>query len=99
MAQYDVYRYDENTVFVQVQHNILEFFETYIVIPLSKSDVLEAERLNRLNPRVLINNESFILRTQEMTPISKRAMADPIANISQHHDVITAAIDFLFHGF
>lgn len=99
MAHYDVYRYDENTVFVQVQHDIVEFFETALVIPLSKTELLEAERLSRLNPCIMIHDESYILRTQEMTPIFKKGMGDPIANIANQHHAITAAIDFLFHGF
>jgi toxin CcdB len=54
---------------------------------------------DRLNPRVEIEGQPFVLITQELVTVRKNVLGDSRASIAGNRDAIIAALDLLFTGF
>jgi len=97
MAQFDLYRLSDETLIVDLQTDLLPFYESRLVAPLRKrGDVAE---LSGLNPIVQFGEDVFIVRVQQMAAIAGASLHRPIGNFSHLRDEITRALDLLFHGF
>lgn len=102
MARFDVYRHDARTrnLVVDVQANLLADIATRVIVPLAPTNEKKAELLPRLKPIILVEAESFILLTTEISVVRTRSLGDFICNIeATHRNDIIAALDFLFQGF
>jgi toxin CcdB len=54
---------------------------------------------DRLNPRVEIEGQPFVLITQELVTVRKNVLGDSRASIAGNRDAVIAALDLLFAGF
>lgn len=99
MARFDIYRMpDSNGYLLDIQANFLSHIDTRLVVPLLPLD--EASRpAVRLNPCFHIGTEKVAMITQLMAAVPKSVLATPLGNLSDHHDEIVSAIDFLMQGF
>ena len=102
MPQFDVYanpgrNADLIPLLLDVQSDLLDPLDTRLVAPLV--DATRAKAISRLNPEFIIERRRLFLSTQEMSGYPRRALGEPLLNLSQRRDEILAAIDFLIHGF
>jgi toxin CcdB len=105
MAQLDVYpNPDRQTAAIipyvlDIQSNLLGNLPSVAVIPLLMPVAVELLPIARLNPAVVVEQQTLIALTQDIASIPRRLLAHPIANLSAQRDEILAALDFLFTGF
>ena len=83
---------------VALQSDLLSrSLDTVVVAPLESSGA--DTFADRLNPRVDVGGESFVLIAQELVTVRKSALAQPRASLAGDRDRIIAALDMLFTGF
>ncbi|MDP2811251.1 MAG: CcdB family protein [Rhodocyclaceae bacterium] len=105
MAHLDVYRNpDRRTAAVipfvlDVQSSLLGELPASVVIPLAYADSLETLPMLRLNPQISIEGAALVALTQDLAPVPRRMLKQPVTNLSPQRDEILAALDFLFTGF
>ena len=71
--------------------------DTVVVAPLEPSGA--DTFADRLNPKVEIDGDSFVLIAQELVTVRKSALSQPRASLAGDRDRIIAALDMLFTGF
>lgn len=100
MAKYDVYRDPRGTenLLVNVQSDLFDGLDTRMAIPLLPEDPHRTP-LRNLNPIFVIEERRYALYTQHMLAVPAPLLRDPVANVSDRRDEITAALDFLCQGF
>lgn len=98
MPRYDVYANPGGGLVLDVQADVLDALKTRVVIPLLPAETAP-KPARRLNPVFEISGVSYVLVTQFMAAIPMSALAAPVANLSERHDDIIAALDMVFHGF
>jgi len=99
MARYDVYENpDGNAYLIDLQSDFFSVFDSRIVAPLVP---FEGELLHsvRLNPVFEIRGERYLMLTQSMSAVPVGVLRKKIADISDHFDEITRALDMIFQGF
>ena len=102
MPQFDVYanlgqNADLIPFLLDVQSDMLDPLDTRLVAPLV--DATRAKAMSRLNLEFIIEGRRLFLSTQEMSGYPRRALGEPLFNLSQRRDEILVAIDFLMLGF
>lgn len=99
MARFDVYRLkDGETLVVDLQATVLDNLQHRVVAPLIPLETA-FKPLSRLNPKIVLENKAYILAIHLIAAIPLQEIAENIGNISQLHDEIVKATDFLFQGF
>jgi len=98
MARYDIYESDSDTLLLDVQADLLDQLRTRTVVPLISYDKAP-KPAQRLNPVFDINGKRYVMVTQFMAAVSVGELKTSVTNLTKEHDVITAALDMLFHGF
>jgi toxin CcdB len=71
--------------------------DTVVVAPLEPAGT--GEFADKLNPRMIIENEPFVLIAQELVTVRKSALDHPRGSLSSERERIIAALDVLFTGF
>jgi toxin CcdB len=105
MSQFDVFRNPDRTTQVRIpfvvvlQSDLLERIEHHVVAPLRIADGDAIIPVLRLNPLVIIDQQKFHVRVQDMATVPRRLLNPPVANLSSQREEILAALDFLFTGF
>jgi toxin CcdB len=84
---------------LDIQSGLLNTLPGCVVVPLAIPESLEALPILRLNPRLEVAGTAVVMLTQELATIPRRALKQPIANLSTQREDILAALDFLFTGF
>lgn len=99
MAQFDVFRFPSTTdLLLDVQSSRLSHFSVRMVVPLlPKTPFLTPAE--RLNPKFVIEDETYIMMTHYMTSVPASELRNRIANLDRHQYAIKAALDMLFYGF
>ncbi|MEZ5791133.1 MAG: CcdB family protein [Nitratireductor sp.] len=99
MGKYDVYPDPAGKgLLLDVQSDLLGDMNTRVVVPLLKpADAPIPAR--RLNPSFEINATRYVIVTQYLAAIPTSVLGKPVANLSNHFDEITNAIDMVFQGF
>jgi toxin CcdB len=99
MAQYDVYPIPRGTGWLlDLQSDLLDVIGTRVVAPLVP--LAEAQtRAGRLNPVFRIEGEEVVMLAQSLAAVPTSILKERCANLAQHHDKITAALDMVFLGF
>jgi toxin CcdB len=83
---------------VTLQSDLLvRTLDTVVVAPLEKAT--SGTFADRLNPRVELDGEQFVLVAQELVTVRKSVLGNPRASIANERDAIIAALDMLFTGF
>lgn len=99
MARFRVYRLKSGDELVlDLQADLLDDLPSRVMAPLSPIDETFWS-IGRLNPRVVIEGQSYILSTQRLAAAPVSQVGDLVADLSKNADEITAALDFLFQGF
>ncbi|WP_203291511.1 CcdB family protein [Maricaulis parjimensis] len=101
MARFDLYRVHNWPIplLVDVQADFLDDLSSRVVIPLKSQANTSGPDLPRLTPTLIIEGQPYWLMTSEIGAQPLRWLGQPVGNIRQHRDTITAAMDFLFQGF
>jgi len=103
MSNFRIYRNisknsKEYPYLINVQSSILSDLNSRLVIPVIKKELLK-EKIKILNPEITINNEAWIVLTQQMSSISLSILGEEIEDVEMDRSTILSAIDFLITGF
>jgi len=83
---------------VALQSDLLvRSLDTVVVAPLEPA--ASGTFADRLNPRVDIEGQSFVLMAQELVTVRKSLLGNPRGSVAGARDGIIAALDLLFTGF
>jgi toxin CcdB len=76
---------------------LVRSLDTVVVAPLEPA--ASGTFADRLNPRVEIDGQPFVLVAQELATVRKSMLGTPRGSIAGARDAIIAALDLLFPGF
>src|ERR1700675_2875378 len=83
---------------VALQSDLLvRSLDTVVVAPLEPA--ASGTFVDRLNPRVDVEGQSFVLVAQELVTVRKSLLGNPRGSIASERDAIINALDLLFTGF
>lgn len=105
MARFEVYAnpggHAATTPYLlDVQSDLLDGLDSRMVIPLRRIKHFPKVKLSsRLTPVLTIEGDDFLLETPKMGAVPQRILKSPVTSLAQEQAQITAALDFLFHGF
>ncbi len=105
MARFDVYAnpgsHARTTPYLlDVQSDLLDGLDSRMVIPLRSLEHFAKVKLpTRLTPVLTIQGQEFLLETPKMGAVPQRVLKAPLASLADEQARITAALDFLFHGY
>ena len=105
MARFDVYANPGNHAkttpyLLDVQSNLLDGLDSRMVIPLrSLKHFPKVKVATQLTPIFKISGKDYLLETPKMGAVPQRVLKSPIASLEDSQAEITAALDFLFHGY
>ena len=105
MARFDVYANPGNHAkttpyLLDVQSNLLDGLDSRMVIPLrSLKHFPKVNVATQLTPIFKISGKDYLLETPKMGAVPQRVLKSPIASLVDSQAEITAALDFLFHGY
>ena len=105
MARFDVYANPGNHAkttpyLLDVQSNLLDGLDSRMVIPLrSLKHFQKVKVATQLTPIFKISGKDYLLETPKMGAVPQRVLKSPIASLVDSQAEITAALDFLFHGY
>ncbi len=71
--------------------------DTTVVAPLEPA--ASGTFADRLNPRVEIDGQPFVLIAQELVTVRKNVLGPTCGSIAQEREAIIASLDLLFTGF
>ncbi len=83
---------------LDIQSNLLSDLRTTVVIPLMPKRLAESHAMSRLNPVIKINNDSFILMTQNIAGIDRDNLGEKVCELNQYRSEVVAAVDFVLAG-
>ena len=105
MARFDVYvnpgaHASTTPYLLDVQSNLLDGLDSRMVIPLRSLDHFAKVKIpTRLMPVLSIQGKDYLLETPKMGAVPLRVLKDCVASMNEDQARITAALDFLFHGY
>ena len=71
--------------------------DTLVVAPLEPAS--SSTFADRLNPRVEVDGDAFVVIAQEIVTVRKSVLGKPRASLAGERDKIISALDMLFTGF
>jgi toxin CcdB len=98
MAQFDVYRMADGDLVLDVQTDLLGSFDSRVVVPLMLSTDAPI-RHPRLNPEVVVGDQTLVMVTQFMIAVDRSELRTRIDNLDRYYDQLKFAYDMLFNGF
>ena len=98
MAQFDVYKLEGGELVLDLQTDLLGYFDSRIVVPLMSPKEAPVAH-PRLNPTLMIDHVGYVMVTQFAAAVDRRTLPRPIANLTKDYDAIRAALDMIFLGF
>jgi toxin CcdB len=83
---------------VALQSDLLvRSLDTVVVAPLERA--ASGTFADRLNPRIEVEGQPFVLVAQELVTVRKSVLGSARASIAGDREAIIAALDLLFTGF
>jgi toxin CcdB len=82
---------------VALQSDLVRSLDTVVVAPLEPA--ASGTFADRLNPRVDVEGQPFVLLAQELVTVRKSVLGTPRGSIAGAREAIIAALDLLFTGF
>jgi toxin CcdB len=82
---------------LEVQADFLNSLSTRVVVPLLPVEEVPTPS-KMLNPIFLIGTDEVVMATQLLAAVPKAALRIRIGNLSDQHDKVVDAIDFLMQG-
>ena len=98
MAQFDVYRLADGELAVDVQTDLIEDFDSRVVVPLMLPGIAPVAH-RRLNPTIEVEGRAYVMVSQFIIAVDRRELGRPIANVKSRYDSIKTAFDMIFLGF
>lgn len=83
---------------LEIQSDFLSELQTTVVLPLMPARLGSAIAMTRLNPVVEIEDQKFVVMTQDVAGIARKDLAKASRDLRQHRAEIMAALDFLISG-
>jgi len=105
MARFEVYtnpgsHATTTPYLLDVQSDLLDGLDTRMVVPLRSLKHFPQVKLStRLTPIFTIKGEDHLLETPKMGAVPQCVLKSPVTSLAENQDQITAALDFLFHGY
>ncbi|WP_295502162.1 CcdB family protein [Limnohabitans sp. Rim8] len=105
MARFDVYanpgsHADTTPYLLDVQSDLLNGLDSRMVIPLCSLRHFPQVKLStQLTPVFTIDGESYLLETPKMGAVPLRVLKSRVTSLAPAQDQITAAMDFMLHGY
>jgi toxin CcdB len=81
---------------VILQSDLVSGLRSTVVAPLVGRDLMAGAQ--RMNPMFTIKGAEYWLATHELFPIERTMLKERIASLSEQHDAIMVALDFVFTG-
>lgn len=101
MARFDIYRgvrHGASPFVLDVQATILADLPTRLIIPfVPLAD--KRQRMSRLHLIVTLEGGTYVLIPEMMAAIERRRLGRFVVSLTDRHDEIAGAIDFLLQGF
>lgn len=85
--------------FINVQSSLLDALDTRLVIPLSLKSRFDGKPIKNLNPIVTIDEDDFMVLTQQMAAIHLKNLGQKIFDGLEKRQEILSAIDLFITGF
>jgi toxin CcdB len=82
---------------VALQSDLVRSLDTVVVAPLEPAG--SGTFADRLNPRVEVDGQPFVLVAQELVTVRKSVLGSPRGSVAGSRDAVIAALDLLFTGF
>ena len=82
---------------VVLQSDLVSGLTSTVVAPLVPREQMKGAQ--RLNPLLPVEGQDYWLATHELFAVDQRILRAKVATLTQHRDVIIAALDFVFVGF
>lgn len=99
MAQYDVFPNPGGDGYLlDVQSDLLEGLNVRAVVPLLPRQAAPMAA-GRLNPLFEIEGATHVMMTQFIAAVPASILKAPAAELSGRSDVVSSALDMLFHGY
>ena len=76
---------------------LMRNLDTVVVAPLEPA--ASGTFADRLNPRIELDGQAFVLMAQELVTVRKSVLGAPRASVAGARDAVIAALDLLFTGF
>jgi len=101
MAQFDVYEnlnsYNNKEIpyLLDVQHDILSYLDTRVVIPLS----INEKEIKTIAQKIIVNGDDLILLSAQIASITPNFIGEKVCSLKHKRDDIISSIDFLITGF
>ena len=106
MARFDVYANPDAErrmaipFLLDVQCDLLDTFDSRVVVPLRRLDQFAKVNLPRnLNPSFEIDGVPCFMETPKLSAVPSRLLKTKVASLAEHQEEITGALNFLFQGF
>jgi toxin CcdB len=105
MAQFHVYRNlnpaskNLTPYLLDVQSDLLSDLASRVVIPLRLLAHYSGSPMQALTPCFKIEGHELIALTQQLAAIPVKEIGGLVTSLSEQHDEIVAALDFLISGF
>jgi len=106
MAHFDVYtnpgsHANTTPYLLDVQSDLLDGLDSRMVIPSLRSlkNFPEVRLPTRFTPLLTIEGKDYLLETPKMSAVPQRILKSSVASFADMQAHITAALDFLFHGY
>lgn len=97
MAQFDIRRFADSALIVDLQSDFIGLDVSRVVAPLRPSGVYGA--IPRLTPRIEFEGRTHVVRLQEVLAVPASALGPVVGSALPWQDEIKEAIDVLFRGF
>lgn len=99
MARFSVYKHSEGEGYLlDVQADLLSHLNTRVVVPMLPVE-LAPKPATTLNPLFEIEGATVSMVTQFMAAVPAKLLKNPVLNLDNRRNDITAAVDLLFQGF
>lgn len=99
MAHYELFLNPAGSGYLlDVQSDLLDALNVRAVVPLLPQDA-GLIAASRLNPVFEIDGAAHLMMTQYIAAVPISILKAPVGDLSAQHDMITSALDMLFHGF
>lgn len=104
MAQFTVYRNANPAtrksvpLLLDIQSGLIDDLATRVVVPLVPKKAAKGIELQVLTPILDIDGAAYLMVTPQLAGVPRRALGEPVADLSGRRADIVAAIDFLVTG-
>jgi len=83
---------------LDIQSNLLSDLRTTLAIPLAAMSGHGQTQIDKLNPLVSIQGEHYLVMTQQLSGISRKALGEKVTDLVRHRDAVIDALDFAVMG-